>query len=163
MKKAMLVGLFLAILMSCSMPMDYANFDNLLKDVPYFSTMEEAWSWVDYNIHYKYDPIVGLWDAWQTPEETLEKRTGDCEDFSILLMYFIYALGEDSSLILCTYDGNPHVIIKYKGQYLEPQVYGKYYTENDSAIKIVGVLASSYEAALYVSTVKSISEPVVQE
>lgn len=47
---------------------------------------KKALKWVNKNIRYEGD--LKIWDAnekWQTPVETLEKRTGDCEDFSILL------------------------------------------------------------------------------
>ena len=49
--------------------------------------------WVADNIDYKSDEEPWGGDYWQTPEETLSYRTGDCEDFSILLCSLLRAYG----------------------------------------------------------------------
>lgn len=50
--------------------------------------------WVAYNIDYVADEEQwGVNDYWQTPEETLSLRTGDCEDFAILLCTLLRAYG----------------------------------------------------------------------
>jgi hypothetical protein len=54
------------------------------EDLKSFDSIEAIDHWVKINIKYKYDP---WFDPWQTPEETLSLRTGDCEDFAILWLY----------------------------------------------------------------------------
>ena len=54
--------------------------------------------WVANNIECKLDEDVhGVTDYWQTSEETLDLRTGDCEDFAILLCTLLraYGIGEE--------------------------------------------------------------------
>jgi hypothetical protein len=54
--------------------------------------------WVAANIEYKTDEEQwGADEYWQTPEETLYLRTGDCEDFAILLCTLLraYGIGEE--------------------------------------------------------------------
>jgi len=57
-----------------------------------YSTLQIAcaFDWVQSNIEYVAD--VGG-DYWQSAEETLQKRTGDCEDQAILMASIIGALG----------------------------------------------------------------------
>jgi hypothetical protein len=54
--------------------------------------------WVAANIEYKNDEEQwGVDEYWQTPDETLSLRTGDCEDFAILLCTLLraYGIGEE--------------------------------------------------------------------
>ena len=54
--------------------------------------------WVAGNIDYMSDEERwGIEEYWQTPEETLSLRTGDCEDFAILLCTLLraYGIGEE--------------------------------------------------------------------
>jgi hypothetical protein len=53
-------------------------------------------NWVADNIDYESDQQRWADDYWQTPEETLSYRTGDCEDFSILLCSLLRAYGIDA-------------------------------------------------------------------
>lgn len=55
--------------------------------------------WVATNIAYKSDDERWRKDYWQTPEETLSYRTGDCEDFSILLCSLLRAYGIDAEQV----------------------------------------------------------------
>lgn len=92
--------------------------------------------WVGNSITYKYDSTVhGVEDFWQLPKETIELRTGDCEDYAILLVSLLRAdgwspndvyvvLGKDSN-------GKGHAWVKINlgilgWQYLEPQANGWY-------------------------------------
>jgi predicted transglutaminase-like cysteine proteinase len=53
--------------------------------------------WVAVNIDYMSDEERwGVSMYWQTAEETLSLRTGDCKDFSILLISFLRAYGIDA-------------------------------------------------------------------
>ena len=52
------------------------------------------------NIKYEHDiDIHGVGEYWQLPIETLELRTGDCEDFSILLCSLYRANGYDENSV----------------------------------------------------------------
>lgn len=56
-------------------------------------------NWVADNIDYKSDEAQWGEDYWQNPEETLSYRTGDCEDFSILLCSLLRAYGIDAERV----------------------------------------------------------------
>jgi hypothetical protein len=49
--------------------------------------------WVGNNIKYEDDSTAYGEDYWQLPKETLQIKTGDCEDFSILLCSLLRANG----------------------------------------------------------------------
>ena len=74
-----------------------------------FSSPEEIVTWIHYNITPVYD-----WDSshpslneWQSPIETLDRRTGDCEDGVILFMYLCNRdLGIKPDMALGLVDGN---------------------------------------------------------
>jgi len=55
--------------------------------------------WVATNIAYKSDQQRWSEDYWQTPEETLSYRTGDCEDYAILLCSLLRACGIDAEQV----------------------------------------------------------------
>lgn len=64
----------------------------------YFETPEEVMEWVALNIKYKSDSWIPRNDYWQSPDQTYEWRTGDCEDYAILFAYFVHELGYDPVL-----------------------------------------------------------------
>lgn len=72
-------------------------------EFPYIEgTQESILEWVSDNITYKDDKDTwGISDYWQTPEETMLLRTGDCEDFTILAMALLNSIGIYSELVLC--------------------------------------------------------------
>jgi predicted transglutaminase-like cysteine proteinase len=55
--------------------------------------------WIADNIDYKSDEEQWGEDYWQSSEETLLLRTGDCEDFSILLCSLLRAYGIDAQQV----------------------------------------------------------------
>jgi predicted transglutaminase-like cysteine proteinase len=59
----------------------------------------EIRDWVADNIDYKSDEEQWGEDYWQSSEETLLLRTGDCEDFSILLCSLLRAYGIDAQQV----------------------------------------------------------------
>jgi predicted transglutaminase-like cysteine proteinase len=64
--------------------------------------------WVGNNIQYTYDSAAhGQDEYWQLPRETMSLRTGDCEDFSILLCSLLRADGWSSN--------NAYVVIGQQG------------------------------------------------
>jgi len=90
--------------------------------------------WVGRNIDYVDDEDVhGVGEFWQLGRETLESRTGDCEDFAILLCSLLRAdewSVEDVYVVIGQNDvGNYHAWVKVKipfvGWYnIEPQLDG---------------------------------------
>lgn len=63
-------------------------------------TIDDALNWVAENITYVSDDIHDRAEYWQDPYQTYTWRTGDCEDFCILLMYLMYRdVGLDPSLV----------------------------------------------------------------
>ncbi len=75
------------------------TLQNILGDPPYTLSQrdfDDIRDWVADNIGYKSDGERWGKDYWQTPEETLTYRTGDCEDFSILLCSLLRAYGIDA-------------------------------------------------------------------
>lgn len=78
---------------------------------PMLSTQEEILRWVADEIIYKAEPVEGEegylgYDDWQTPDETLLYRTGDCEDFTILLMYLLDLIGVKTEMGLVLLDAD---------------------------------------------------------
>jgi len=81
---------------------------NNIKDWPKWLALV---NWVADNIDYpdedadgdgkpNYDFIKhGRWEYWQLPTETLSLRTGDCEDFAILLCSLLRASGYDENSV----------------------------------------------------------------
>jgi predicted transglutaminase-like cysteine proteinase len=74
----------------------------ILGDPPYELSQvgfDDIRDWVATNIDYMSDGQHWREDYWQTPEETLSYRTGDCEDFSILLCSLLRTYGIDAERI----------------------------------------------------------------
>lgn len=61
------------------------------------NTIVASFEWVRKNIAYKAD---GSQDYWQSVNETLEKRSGDCEDQAILLASIYGALGLNGRVVI---------------------------------------------------------------
>jgi Transglutaminase-like domain len=126
----------LCIVSSCKFGAAYSSYyQELGFDIPnidgQFNTLEGVLSWVSYNIAYRYDnPYVNGGDYFQTPKETYDRRTGDCEDYSILTMYlaYTYANIELKAVIGTTPDGlSRHMWVSSKdgSTWWDPQ-YGIY-------------------------------------
>jgi Transglutaminase-like superfamily len=74
----------------------------IVGDPPYICSQlgfDAIRNWVADNIAYESDEVRWGKDYWQTPEETLSSRTGDCEDFSILLCSLLRAYGIDAQQV----------------------------------------------------------------
>ena len=61
------------------------------KDYSGMRLLKEVDLYVNHNITYQSEP-QGV-DNWQTPEETLTLKTGDCEDYALLKMWILQQLG----------------------------------------------------------------------
>jgi hypothetical protein len=107
--------------------------------------------WVGNNIQYQHDDAVhGVRDYWQFGKETVALKTGDCEDFSILLCSLLRAAGYSPNDVYVVIGKNPngyHAWVKINlgtlGWYnLEPQ-------ENGFATLVGDFLTLSDYHALY--------------
>lgn len=75
---------------------------NILGEPPYALSQggfDDIRDWVADSIAYESDEERWGRDYWQTPEETISSRTGDCEDFSILLCSLLRAYGIDAQQV----------------------------------------------------------------
>lgn len=75
---------------------------DILADSPYQLSQvgfDNIRDWVATNIDYISDEKRWGKDYWQTPAETLSYRTGDCEDFSILLCTLLRTYGIDAESV----------------------------------------------------------------
>lgn len=78
--------------------------------------MDYISTWVFQNIKYVSDPSGK--DIWQTPDETYLIRQGDCEDRTLLWMYFInYYLGYEPELWGVRVPGGLHAVGALPGKY----------------------------------------------
>jgi hypothetical protein len=90
--------------------------------------------WVGNNIKYRYDSdIHGMEECWQLSRETIQLKTGDCEDYAILICSLLRADGwssNDAYVVLGKNDNNEyHAWVKINlgilGWYnIEPQANG---------------------------------------
>jgi len=65
-----------------------------------FNDFEKLRDRVSSYVSYRYDQDVhGVSEYWQLPSETIELRTGDCEDFAILLCSLLRAYGVPSDQV----------------------------------------------------------------
>jgi hypothetical protein len=70
---------------------------------------------------------------WKSPAEFFRDGGGDCEDFAVTL---VYLLGPDAEVVIeGTNSENCHAIVFYKGMYIEPQKYNKFYTPPTNILK----------------------------
>lgn len=85
-------------------------------------------NWIATNVTYKSESN----DNWQEPKTTVQKGTGDCEDFAILYMNILYVrFGIKADLIILDHDNMTrtimdggkinHAIIYFAGKYIDPQ------------------------------------------
>ena len=72
----------------------------------------QAFEWVYSNIEYKTDAGV---DYWQSTDETLARRTGDCEDQAILLASIIMALGGNARVNIISEHAFPTAFVLKSG------------------------------------------------
>ena len=141
--KNFVIGLILLLLLSISYCCDvieqftihpeiikYKYDINTLMVNENITDLKSAWRWVANNIEYKIDTLEWFqYDDWQSAEETLQKRKGDCEDFCILLGEFLHRLGYETALIIIPRGDGYHAILQVGGLFIEPQVPNMLYTE----------------------------------
>jgi transglutaminase-like putative cysteine protease len=58
----------------------------------------------------------GTEEYWQGPGETMDRGTGDCEDFAILFSALAEELGHDAKVVFCY----GHCVSRVDGKYYDP-------------------------------------------
>jgi len=120
MKKLLLLTfIIVAVFISCKHPSeeeyypilpDYSSgFDMVFDNIPDLglSTILSVMGWVSEEIDYVPDYVYHNVDEyWQSPGETYDMQTGDCEDYSILAMYLIYRRDIEPKII-------PEMVVGY--------------------------------------------------
>lgn len=84
--------------------------------IPILKSPQVIANWIWYNIEYKSDMEVhGVIEYFQMAGETLELRTGDCEDLAILFHYFMYKINRESIVVIMGLNKNKgHAVTIYK-------------------------------------------------
>lgn len=95
---------------------------SFISEVPQFSSIEEAQTWVHENIRYVADiDQYGENDYFASPKRTLENRAGDCEDMAALLMYICHEqFYTNGSMVKVIRNGTQHSIAYISGKYYDP-------------------------------------------
>lgn len=66
------------------------------------------------------DYVEDYGDYWQTPEETIIREAGDCEDFTFLLVSLFVAAGlEKPAVMFGSYDGDGHAWVEWNNKVFE--------------------------------------------
>jgi hypothetical protein len=87
------IMLAVALLTGCEFAM-VAVGDVTVPD--YMTTPGQVFDWVANYIEYTPD-VVG-YDDWQLPDQTMDRRTGDCEDHVILALYLLREIGYEGTM-----------------------------------------------------------------
>ena len=111
------------LLLGCNLNRSYEAFDYSFAHEITVTSVEEALAWCSENIEYVADSEVYGEGYWQLPEETYEKRSGDCEDFCLMFMYLCYEqLGYSPELLIVQYGDAVtynHAIVELGAEWFE--------------------------------------------
>lgn len=104
--------------------------------MPEFDTLKDARWWIAQNIYYKSDNG----EYFQTPGETIDRGTGDCEDYALLLAYYANRFGLKPKI-----GYEPHHAVCIVGDKVySPQIFYEWRIEECNIIE-----TESYQDALY--------------
>ena len=122
MKKVFALLALLTVLVSCEQVIDPIIgkdvFDHVREPSISFSSLDEANTWLIYNVRYKNKNSLD----WQPPETTIRRKTGNCADYCIFMMWYADKMGYDVYMkgVRLT-DGGKHAILVINGRDYEPQ------------------------------------------
>jgi hypothetical protein len=127
--KKVIFGITIFVVLALAGCQPYWYWDPETYNFPHsetFKSVQEIVHWTTVNIDWVSDKSqYSDSEFWALPEQTYLRKEGDCEDFSILAMYFCHEIGVDTSLELVNLvfkDGvSGHAIFKAEGLYWEPQ------------------------------------------
>jgi hypothetical protein len=89
-----------------------------------FASLDAICAWTTTNVAYDSDASQwGTAEYWASPEQTFGSRKGDCEDKTILFMYFAHEsrLSEDPYLVaVLLNDSSGHALVRVGDMYYDP-------------------------------------------
>lgn len=97
------------VLMARPKPVDF-KIINLIQSHN-IGSLEDYARWLKQNIHYKKDEKK---DQWATPEETLNKKSGDCEDYTFFNAEVLQVLGYEPRFLAVRKNRQAHAICIFK-------------------------------------------------
>lgn len=74
-------------------------------------SFEDYSRWLEDNIRYRKDQ---RWDIWSNPKATLQKRSGDCEDYAFLTVAVARLLGYEPRFIAFVRNKFAHAVCAFK-------------------------------------------------
>lgn len=110
MKKILWILFVCGLLTSCANP-----FEGIRDPDIHFDSLNEIYDYLNAHITYKSDE----WEYWQAPQDTIDKGTGDCEDYAIFIAYFADR-DLNASVTLCVIETgltDKHMIVRINGVY----------------------------------------------
>ncbi len=110
--------ILLLLLTGCILPVELEPYE----------TIQDVFDWVSDNIEYSLDNH----EEWQSPKQTVELGTGDCEDFVILAMYLLnrdFGYLPDMIIGVSIATGNAHCWLSLNDVWYEIQLSGMDVTE----------------------------------
>jgi hypothetical protein len=100
------------------------------------------------SVEYLCDHKIYGENYWQSPSETMEKMTGDCEDYCILYMKLYYDnFGIKLSMVRVAGVDRDHALILKDGQLFEPQS-NSLFKDQDAEIKST----YGYDLTMFIAT-----------
>ena len=129
MKKILVLVLVSMVFISCEYTIntypEYQNMEQNTREIDSleFANLKEVFEYLNLNIKYASDEKVHrVSDYWQAPHETLDRKTGDCEDLCVFVAYFAVQLGHKVEIVCGVEDpkkNSGHTILKIDDQYFE--------------------------------------------
>ena len=96
--RAVVLGFIIAFLL---LGISFAQSSPVAAVIPSVRTPEALACWLSNNFRYE----LKLTDAWQTPEETIKLKKGDCDDFALLAQAVLKGLGIKSDVVIIKFRG----------------------------------------------------------
>lgn len=110
---------------------------------PTLDTPEKVADFLIKNIKYKSEP-VGVQNHTQTPEETLELKTADCEDYAYVVVTALKNVGYEAGMFTIEYIFNGKVWGHTVGVYKSPKTGKLHYIQGYNGTYIDGRISKPY-------------------
>lgn len=103
-------------------PFFYYLFERDIKTIPKFKNIENVNTWCYNKIQYVSDKeSTGYDEFFKTPERTLKDKTGDCDDYAILLLYIVkQRFNIEGEFISVKTENSFHAIARINGKFYDP-------------------------------------------
>src|SRR5574344_2897180 len=105
--KQFILGVLVAlVLVSCTpiQSLDLEPYKNksyyIREPVIQFKNLYDMKKWMKVNLSYALDrDVYGKDEYWASPQEFIDKKRGDCEDYAIFVAYFASKMGYDVRIV----------------------------------------------------------------